>query len=98
MSSSIGTPKTQSLRDTILKFNPTLAVNQHPFITKQTLPLLDNYDLVIDGSDNPQCRYLVNDYLMSRNRKLLSGACVGWEGQVTCYGQGSACYRCVWGD
>lgn len=60
--------------------------------------MLDGYDLVIDGSDNPMCRYLVNDYLMSKNRKLLSGACVGWEGQITCYGQNSPCYRCIWGD
>lgn len=59
---------------------------------------MDGYDLVIDGSDNPQCRYLVNDYLMSKDKKLLSGACVGWEAQVTCYGDGAPCYRCIWGD
>ena len=35
---------------------------------------------------------------MSKGKKLLSGACVGWEGQVTCYGQDSPCYRCIWGD
>lgn len=35
---------------------------------------------------------------MKNNKKLLSGACVGWEGQVTCYGENSACYRCIWGD
>lgn len=54
---------------------------------------------MIDGSDNPQCRYLVNDYLMSQGRKYLSGACVGWEAQITCYGGEKApCYRCMWGD
>ena len=46
--------------------------------TIETTNLLDDYDLVIDGSDNPICRYIVNDYLMSKGRKLLSGACVGW--------------------
>jgi molybdopterin/thiamine biosynthesis adenylyltransferase len=39
---------------------------------------MDEYDLIIDGSDNPLCRYLVNDYLMSTNKKYLSGACVAW--------------------
>ena len=68
---------------------------------------------MIDGSDNPKCRYLVNDYLMSKNKKLLSGACIGWEGQITCYGgagtpnkadekddgsKNGPCYRCIWGD
>lgn len=42
--------------------------------------------MVIDGSDNPACRYIVNDYCMKIGKKLLSGACIGWEGQITCYG------------
>ena len=96
---TIGTPKTASLRNSLLTLNPNITVHEHPFITVESLGNLDGYDLVIDGSDNPQCRYLVNDYLMSKGRKLLSGACVGWEGQVTCYGGPSApCYRCIWGD
>lgn len=40
----------------------------------------------------------MNDYLMSKGKKLISGACVGWEAQATVYGQGSPCYRCLWGD
>lgn len=59
---------------------------------------LEDYDIVIDGSDNPKCRYIVNDYCMFRHKKLLSGACIGWEAQITCYGGGAACYRCLWGD
>ena len=36
---------------------------------------------------------------MSKEKKLLSGACVGWEAQITCYGGDKApCYRCIWGD
>lgn len=95
---SIGKLKTESLKQTLSNLNPHICINEHPFITKETLHFLDDYDLVIDGSDNPLCRYLVNDYVMSKNKKLLSGACVGWEGQVTCYGQNSACYRCIWGN
>lgn len=95
---TLGVPKTTSLKSTLLNLNPHITINQHPFITVQTLNQLDEYDMVIDGSDNPQCRYLVNDYLMLKNKKLLSGACVGWEGQITCYGGESPCYRCMWGD
>ena len=60
--------------------------------------MLDNYDYVIDGSDNPMCRYIVNDYCMKNNKKLLSGACIGWEAQITCYGGNNLCYRCLWGN
>jgi len=41
---------------------------------------------VIDGSDNPGCRYMVNDYCMKTGKKLLSGACIGWEAQITAFG------------
>jgi adenylyltransferase/sulfurtransferase len=75
---TLGRPKTDSLATTLHRINPQVQVNQHPFITKTTLSILDDYDVVIDGSDNPECRYLVNDYLMGKNKKLLSGACVGW--------------------
>jgi molybdopterin/thiamine biosynthesis adenylyltransferase len=43
-----------------------------------TVNELEKYDLIIDGSDNPECRYIVNDYCMKNKRKLLSGACIGW--------------------
>ena len=84
--STIGVPKTTSLKNTILSINPNININQHPFITVENASLLDQYDLVIDGSDNPTCRYIINDYCMKSNRKLLSGACIGWQAQITCYG------------
>ena len=63
---TLGVSKTKSLKSTLLNLNPNIQINEHPFITVETLTQLDDYDLVIDGSDNPQCRYLVNDYLMSK--------------------------------
>jgi len=61
-----------------LSINPQVVVNKHPFIKLQTVEALDEYDLVIDGSDNPACRYMVNDYCMKTGKRLLSGACIGW--------------------
>lgn len=63
-----------------------------------SLSNIDKYDLVLDGSDNAKCRYLVNDYCQRIKKPLLSGACIGWEGQITAYGLGAACYRCLWGN
>ncbi len=83
---SIGMKKTQSLANTLLTFNPNIKITQHPFITVESSEELMQFDLIIDGSDNPECRYIVNDFCMKAGKKLLSGACIGWEGQVTCYG------------
>lgn len=96
--STIGVEKTASLKKTLLDINPYIQIKEHPFITATNAHLLDDYDLVIDGSDNPTCRYIVNDHCMKSNRKLLSGACIGWEAQVTCYGGNNLCYRCLWGN
>lgn len=102
-----GRQKTSSLRECLLEINPHIDVQEHSFVTLDSIHELDDYDLIIDGSDNPKCRYLLNDYLMSEPRrcsKLLSGACIGWEAQITCYSnnpqenQKTACYRCLWGD
>ena len=41
---------------------------------------------------------MVNDYCMKTGKKLLSGACIGWEAQITTFGGQSLCYRCLWGN
>jgi adenylyltransferase/sulfurtransferase len=75
---TVGISKTVSLRNTLLDINPNITINEHPFITVANANLLDEYDIVVDGSDNPTCRYIVNDHCMKTNKKLLSGACIGW--------------------
>jgi adenylyltransferase/sulfurtransferase len=75
---SIGMKKTQSLANTLLAFNPNIKITQHQFITVESCSELADYDLIIDGSDNPECRYIVNDFCMKSGKRLLSGACIGW--------------------
>lgn len=77
-SERIGMLKTESLRRTVRSLNPNVTVNQHPFVTIETLAELTPYTLVLDGSDSAKCRYLVNDYCMKTNKLLISGACIGW--------------------
>jgi len=74
----IGMEKTESLKQTLLAINPHITINKHPFVTVENAYILDQYDYVVDGSDNPMCRYTVNDYCMKTGKKLLSGACIGW--------------------
>jgi molybdopterin/thiamine biosynthesis adenylyltransferase len=95
---SIGMVKTESLKETLLELNPYDKINIHPFVTVDSVDSLEEYSLILDGSDNPECRYLVNDYCVQNSKIVISGACIGWEGQMVAYGNGSACYRCLWGD
>lgn len=57
---------------------------------------MQSYSVVIDASDNPSTRYLVNDACIMTKLPLVSGSAVGMEGQLTVYNyKGGPCYRCL---
>ena len=59
--------------------------------------LLDGMDLVMDGSDNFETRYLINDFAVSRGRPWIYGAALGSYGLTMPVFPGeSACLRCVY--
>lgn len=52
-------------------------------------------DLVLDGTDNVQTRYLLNDACVKHGIPWVYGACVGAEGRVMAICPGGPCLRCV---
>ena len=61
--------------------------------------LLSDVDLILDGLDNFETRYLVNDYAVSRNRPWIYGAAVGSYGITMPIVPGAtACLRCLYPD
>lgn len=59
--------------------------------------LLENHDLVIDGSDNFATRLAVSDSCVALGIPLVSAAAVQFQGQVGLF-QSRPCYRCFVGD
>lgn len=63
---------------------------------KNAEELIAGYDLIIDGSDNFTTRYLVNDTCVKLNKPFVSGAILGFEGQLSVYNyNGGPTYRCL---
>ena len=62
--------------------------------------LVAGYDLVLDGSDNFDTRYLVNRICVAAGKPLISAAITQWEGQLSLYdpAHGAPCYECVFPD
>jgi molybdopterin/thiamine biosynthesis adenylyltransferase len=57
---------------------------------------LDGIDLILDGTDNVQTRYLLNDISVKHGIPWIHAACVGTEGRVMAIVPGiTACLRCV---
>lgn len=65
---------------------------------KNILPVLERFDIIIDGTDNFSARYLINDACMLLKKPWVSGAIYRNEGQVALFNphsQNPVCYRDV---
>lgn len=61
--------------------------------------LLEDVQLILDGADNFETRYLLNDYAISRGRPWIYGAAVASYGITMSIVPGeTACLRCVYPD
>ena len=97
----IGLAKVQSAREAILALNPYVTVRPYQRrFDADTASVLQDYDLVLDGSDNFDTRYLVNKMAARAGIPLISAAITQWEGQISLYdpAHGSPCYECIFPD
>ena len=64
--------------------------------SKNALSIFNNYDVVVDGTDNFSTRYLVNDACVITEKPLVYGAIYKFEGQVSVFNyQNGPSYRCL---
>ncbi|GGG80781.1 molybdopterin biosynthesis protein [Salipiger pallidus] len=95
----IGMPKVFSAREAMIAQNPHVEVRPyHRRLDAQTaMALFAEYDVILDGTDNFDTRYLVNDAAVAAGKPLISGALSQWEGQLSVFdpARGAPCYACV---
>lgn len=96
----IGQPKVLAAKNTLSQINPWIEIDAiQDRVTADNLPLLlNNIDLVLDGSDNFATRDAVNQACVDAKVPLLSAAAIGFEGQMTLILPEHACYRCLFQD
>ncbi len=96
---TIDLPKTQSAAASINRLNPDIVVIQHnERLTEENGDtLFGSYDLVLDGTDNFDSRYSINQLCVAHRIPLISAAMSQWEGQVSVYdpAKEGPCYACV---
>ncbi|MEO6436521.1 MAG: ThiF family adenylyltransferase [Tepidisphaeraceae bacterium] len=105
-----GLPKAVAAANRLARINSTVAIKPHvvDVHSGNIESLLDGIDLALDGTDNVETRYLLNDACVKRNVPWVYGACVGTTGRVmgimpggTARGGdagGSPCLRCLFPD
>jgi molybdopterin/thiamine biosynthesis adenylyltransferase len=95
----IGMPKVFSAEVAIKALNPFVTVRPYNRRLDETnaAALVADYDLILDGSDNFDTRYLVNRVCAEAGKPLIAAAITQWEGQISLYdpAHGSPCYECI---
>ena len=96
----VGQPKAESARQTVAAINPD--VQLQPVIQRADAAWLDaavaQADVVIDCSDNFSTRHAVNAACVAHRKPLVSGAAIGFDGQISVYdvrGADAPCYACI---
>ena len=64
--------------------------------SSNALEIIQDFDVVLDCSDNVATRYLLNDACVLAKKPLISGSALRFEGQLTVYNyKGGPTYRCL---
>ena len=96
---AIGMPKVFSAQAEMAAQNPFITVRPYHRALDDSIAaeLIAEYDLVLDGTDNFETRYLVNATCVAAGIPLISGALSQWEGQLSVFdpARGAPCYQCV---
>lgn len=88
----IGLPKALTAKETVKKLNPLITVQafEEKLTVENASRIIDDFDIVVDGSDNFSTRYLVNDTCVTLGKSLVYGSILGFEGQLAVFNhQGS---------
>ncbi|KAL1698657.1 hypothetical protein EV121DRAFT_217800 [Schizophyllum commune] len=95
---SIGTNKALSAQASLASLAPNITVTPIPTALDPTnaLSLLADHHLILDCTDNPATRYLLNDAAVALHTPLVSAAAQQYDGQLAVYNyRGGPCLRCV---
>jgi adenylyltransferase/sulfurtransferase len=98
---SVGKPKVESAKERMLEINPLInIVTYNEMLTKENIKrILKDYDMVLDGTDNFQTRYLVNDACVFAGKPFVYGSIFRFDGQATVFYPGKGpCYRCLFAE
>jgi len=96
----IGRPKALAAKDRLEEMNPDVKIETH--LTRLTAEnaeaLIQDYDLIIDGTDNFQTRYDINDACLKAKLPWVHAAMLGFDAHITSFAPYSdkslPCYRC----
>lgn len=96
----IGRPKVESAAESLRRINPLVEVVEHKARLEagNVAGLLAGYDIICDGTDNFETRFLLADACVAARKTLVTAAVLRFEGQLSTFKphEGGPCYRCLY--
>lgn len=106
--SDVGRLKVESASDAVGRVNPHVAVEAHAvrLNASNVMGLIASYEIVVDGSDNFETRYLLSDACFRAGKPLVTAAVSEYDGSLTTLmphragpdGRPNPTYRCLFPD
>jgi sulfur-carrier protein adenylyltransferase/sulfurtransferase len=97
--SDLGRPKMESAREKLEDINPNVKVEafEEALTSENALEIFEDFDVIVDGTDNFPTRYLVNDACVLLGKPNVYGSIFRFEGQASVfYTEEGPCYRCLY--
>ncbi|HEY3080085.1 MAG TPA: molybdopterin-synthase adenylyltransferase MoeB [Chloroflexota bacterium] len=95
---SVGTPKVDSAEKTLNALNPDVKVVKFRdrLYSDNVFDIIKDFEIIVDGTDNFQTRYLINDAAVMTGKTVVHGSIFQFDGQVTVFKpKVGPCYRCL---
>lgn len=96
--SDAGRPKGLAAAEALRALNPLVDIHAlRRKVMAGDVRLIQEYDLVLDGTDGFEDRAAINDACVAAGVPLIAGAISQWEGQLTSYDptSGGPCFTCI---
>jgi molybdopterin/thiamine biosynthesis adenylyltransferase/rhodanese-related sulfurtransferase len=97
--SDIGRSKAESAKESVAEVNPYVRVVVHDerLDNDNVLGIFEQYDLIVDGTDNFATRYMVNDACVLLGKPYVWGSIYRFDGQASVFwAEHGPCYRCLY--
>jgi molybdopterin/thiamine biosynthesis adenylyltransferase len=93
---SIGKLKVEVAAKKLKKLNSDINIKPlNKKITKANVSMLDDFDIILDGTDNYETRFLLSEYCFENDKIFVYAAAHGLQGFVSVLRRGVPCLRCI---
>ena len=96
----VDTSKSEQAKQTLCDLNPHIKITAYTDMLsdKNLGDIFPHYDIILDGTDNFNAKFLINDGAVKYQKPLIYGAIQGFDGQVSVFNAyaDTPCYRCLY--